>query len=172
MCGHDMVIFRDQTTMFNVLILRVNVTLWSFWSFYIYLFKKYICMYTRLYVPITAPTCCEKMTKTTKSQKALSFQRFIMVITMTQEWPWLDHSLHSYTSVTSDMKSHDHNDHDLLLPFECQLSLCKHNWLSNHKLQFDGMTMRRGDWALRGLGISTQGLHKLFFIFWNHPKIC
>ena len=25
--------------------------------------------------------------------------------------------------------------------------------------------IREGGWALRGLGISTQGLHKLFFIF-------
>jgi hypothetical protein len=89
MFGHGMVIFRDQTTMFNVMILRVNVTLWSLWSFYIYLFKKYICMYTRMYVPIQWQVPRENMTKTTKSQKTLSFQRFIMVITMTK----IDHGL-------------------------------------------------------------------------------
>ena len=68
----------------NILIMRANVMLWSLWSFYIYLFKKYICMYTSMYRPITAPACCEKMTIMTKSQKALSFQCFIMVINMTQ----------------------------------------------------------------------------------------
>ena len=76
MLGHGMVIFGDKMTMNNVLILLAYVTLWSFWSFYNYTFKKYICMYTRLYVPITAPTCCEKMTKMTITPQTPLFSAF------------------------------------------------------------------------------------------------
>ena len=151
--------------------MRANVKFWSLWSFYIYLFKIYICMYTSIYRPITAPTCCENMTKMTKGQKALSFQCFIMVMQMTKHDHGNDHSLHSYISVTSDIKSHDQNDQ----------SFCRHlndnlvyvNIVDNHLTKrpcapIRRHATRRGDWALRGLGISTQGLHKLFFIL----KIC
>ena len=76
MLGHGMVIFGDKMTMNNVLILLAYVTLWSFWSFYNYTFKKYIFMYKRLYVPITAPTFCEKMTKTTITPQTPLFSAF------------------------------------------------------------------------------------------------
>ena len=58
-------------------------------------------MYTSMYRPITAPACCEKMTIMTKSQKALSFQCFIMVMQMTK---------------------HDHaNDHMFTIICQCDL---------------------------------------------------
>ena len=114
--GHVMVIFGNKMTMNNVLILRVNVTLWSLWSFYIYLFKKYICMYTRMYRPITAPTCCEKMTKMTITPQALLFSACYYGHLYPPKMTMVDHGLtmclHSYISVALDMKSHDHNDHD------------------------------------------------------------
>lgn len=69
----------------NVLILRANVALWSFWSFYNYLFKNiYVCI--QVYIaPIRAWAARKNVTKMTKARKTLSFQHDIMVMCMTQK---------------------------------------------------------------------------------------
>ena len=76
MFGHVWSFLKGKMTMFNVLNWRAIVALWSFWSFYNYTFKKYICMYTKMYRPITTPTCCESMTKMTITPQTLLFSTF------------------------------------------------------------------------------------------------
>jgi hypothetical protein len=67
----------------NMLILRANVALWSFWSFYNYLFKNiYVCI--QVYIaPIRAELARKNVTKTTKARKALSSQHVTLVMHMT-----------------------------------------------------------------------------------------
>ena len=67
----------------NMLILRANVALWSFWSFYIYLFKNiYVCI--QVYIaPIRARVARKNVTKMTKARKALSSQHVTLVMHMT-----------------------------------------------------------------------------------------
>jgi len=66
-----------------MLILRANVALWSFWSFYNYLFKNiYVCI--QVYIaPIRAELARKNVTKTTISKKALSSQHVTLVMHMT-----------------------------------------------------------------------------------------
>jgi len=66
-----------------MLILRANVALWSFWSFYNYLFKNiYVCI--QVYIaPIRAKLARKNVTKTTISKKALSSQHVTLVMHMT-----------------------------------------------------------------------------------------
>jgi hypothetical protein len=66
-----------------MLILRDNVALWSFWSFYNYLFKNiYVCI--QVYIaPIRARVARKNVTKMTKARKTLSSQHVTLVMRMT-----------------------------------------------------------------------------------------
>ncbi len=96
-----------------MLILRANVALWSFWSFYIYSFKNiYVCI--QVYIaPIRAKLARKNVTKMTISKKALSSQHVTLVIHMTNIWPSNDHSLHSICQRECNPATHDQNDQGL-----------------------------------------------------------